>query len=166
MLGHVDAKRSGAAARGSVRAVNDRVLRIAIAALALIGIGITVYLLQVRWRGGAILCATGGCDTVQKSEYSEIAGIPVALLGLGSYVALLASALGVSPLARAAGAAIVLTGVAFSGYLLYVQVALIEAVCDWCLSSDVVITLAAAPALLRLHPRFVAPRSTAGATAD
>jgi uncharacterized membrane protein len=95
-------------------------------------------------------CATGGCEQVQDSEYAAVAGVPVALLGLLAYTALFATALSGHELARAAGAAIALGGLAFSLYLVYVQVALIDAVCQWCIASDVVMGALAVVTLLRL----------------
>ena len=53
--------------------------------------------------------------------------------------------------ARLAGAVLALSGVAFSAYLLIVQLAVIDAVCIWCVANDVIITFVAAAALLRLR---------------
>jgi uncharacterized membrane protein len=87
---------------------------------------------------------------VQSSRYAEVAGIPVPLLGLGAYLAILATAFSASELAWACAAAIALAGVAFSGYLLYVQLALIDALCHWCLGNDAVVALLAIATALRL----------------
>jgi uncharacterized membrane protein len=87
---------------------------------------------------------------VQSSRYAEVAGIPVAVLGLAAYAAIFATAFSTSELARAGAAAIALGGAAFSAYLLYVQFALIEELCQWCLVSDAVIGLLAIATLLRL----------------
>ena len=52
-------------------------------AVALIGLGIAGYLTVVHYTGGAPVCAIAhGCETVQKSSYASLAGVPVALLGL------------------------------------------------------------------------------------
>ena len=85
----------------------------------------------------------GGCETVQESEYAEIAGVPVAVLGLIGYMVLLALIVWDAPLARLAAATLALVGLLFSIYLLVVQAFVIEAFCIWCLANDVVI----APAL-------------------
>jgi uncharacterized membrane protein len=130
--------------------MSDRRLRVAVALLAAMGAAIAAYLLYHRVAGGTIACATGGCGQVQDSEYAEIAGVPVALLGLLAYGALFATALSGHELARAAGAAIALGGLAFSVYLVYVQIALIDAVCQWCIASDVVMGALAAATVLRL----------------
>lgn len=105
----------------------------------------------MRWTGATLACTTGGCATVQSSEYATVAGIPVPVLGLGGFLAIAATALREAEAARLAGAALALAGVGFSAYLLVVQLAVLDAVCDWCLASDVLATLAAAVALLRLR---------------
>jgi uncharacterized membrane protein len=130
--------------------VTDSRVRVAILVLAAAGAGIAGYLLYERWTGGAPVCGTGGCEIVQHSKYSKIAGVPVALLGLLAYVAIFATALSRSELAKAAGAAIALGGLVFAVYLIYVQAALIDAFCQWCLASDVVIALLAFVTSLRL----------------
>jgi uncharacterized membrane protein len=126
-------------------------LRVAIGSLSLVGVALASYLLYVRWTGTALACGTGGCETVQASSYSKLLGIPVALLGLLAYLTILATSLVRSDLARAAGASVALAGVGFAAYLLYVQLAVIDAVCEWCLASDVLMTAVAALALIRLR---------------
>jgi uncharacterized membrane protein len=132
--------------------VTDRSLRFAVAVLALAGAGLSAYLVWTRWSGVPLLCSTGGCETVQSSSYAEVLGVPVALLGLGAYLLIAATTLVRSAEAAVAGAALALTGVAFSAYLLVVQLVVIEAVCQWCVANDVVVSLVAAAALLRLYP--------------
>lgn len=135
----------------------ERTNRIASAALALLGVGITGYLLVVRASGATLSCTTGGCETVQNSSYSEMFGVPVAVLGLGAYLVLLAAALAYGELARLVGAAVALAAFAFSAYLVAVQVVVIGALCDWCLASDAVTTGLAALALLRLRAATPSP---------
>ena len=134
--------------------MTDRRLRTAMAVLAVGGAAIATYLLYARFTDATIACSTGGCETVQRSSYATVAGVPVAALALGGFVLVLAAALSASDLARAAGAAVALGALAFSGYLLVVQLAVVDAVCDWCLASDVIVTALAALAVLRLLPRF------------
>jgi uncharacterized membrane protein len=126
-------------------------LRAAIGSLALVGIAITTYLLYVRWTGSTLACSTGGCTTVQASSYSKILGIPVALLGLVGYVTIFVCAFVRNDLARVASFSVALAGAGFGAYLLYVQLAIIDAVCEWCLTSDVVIAVLAVLTLLRLR---------------
>jgi uncharacterized membrane protein len=131
--------------------MSDRRLRLATAALALAGIGIAAYLSYSRATDSALLCPTSGCATVQRSAYSELAGIPVAYLGVAGYVLILISTLGASIRAAAAGTSLALAGFAFAAYLLVAQVFVIDAVCVWCLSSDAVLFAIALVALTRLR---------------
>jgi uncharacterized membrane protein len=124
--------------------VSDRRLRLVAALVALAGILVAGYLTKAHYGDGSLVCPVGGgCETVQESEYAELAGVPVALLGLVAYSALLALILWDAPLARLGAAALALTGLLFSAFLLVVQAFVIEAFCIWCLANDVVI----APAL-------------------
>ena len=76
------------------------------------------YLTYVHYRPAALICtAGGGCETVQDSSYAELFGVPVALLGLLSYVAVLALVVWDSELARTLAAAIALSAVGFVVYL-------------------------------------------------
>lgn len=130
--------------------MTDRFARAMLAALAVAGITVAGYLTYARWTGTTISCSSGGCETVQSSEYSAVAGIPVAVLGLGGYLLLLATAASVRDLARGAGAVLALTAFAFSAYLLYLQLAVIGAVCDWCVVNDAIITALLPFAVVRL----------------
>jgi uncharacterized membrane protein len=130
--------------------VSDVALRRAIAALALLGLAVASYLTVTRMIGEAPVCTTGGCAKVQSSDYAEVLGIPVAVLGLLAYAALLVTALRAGPAPAAIGAGIAVAGVAFAGYLLWVQAAVLEAFCLWCLVSDAVIAVIAPLAVWRL----------------
>ena len=68
-----------------------------------------------------------------------------------------ATALRREEVALVAGAAVALSGMAYAAYLLVVQLAVIEAVCMWCVASDVVVTLLAALAVVRLQRPSVEP---------
>lgn len=128
-------------------------LRAVVGVLAVVGLGIAGYLTYLHYAGDSPYCIAGGggCERVQESEYAKVAGIPVAALGLLAYAALLVTAFVSGPTAAAVGAAIALTGVAFSGWLLYAQLVLIDAVCQWCVANDVVITLIAVAAVWRFR---------------
>ena len=88
--------------------MTERTVRAAIAVLALAGAGVAAYLTATKLSGAAPVCATGGCETVQSSRYSELAGVPVALLGLIGYLLLVGTAAVRDDLAAALGAAIAL----------------------------------------------------------
>ena len=94
--------------------MSERRLRGVIAAFAAIGAALAGYLVFERYTGGVISCTTGGCETVQHSSYSSLAGIPVAVLGLCAYVAIFALSFVLTETARAAQLAIALAGVASS----------------------------------------------------
>ena len=109
----------------AARSVTDVRLRRAIAVLALVGAGIAGYPAVVRALGEAPVCSTGGCESVQSSDYAEVVGIPVALLGLLAYLALFATALRAGPAFAAVGAGIALAPLACSTFI--VQLVVTEA---------------------------------------
>ncbi len=124
--------------------MNDRALRLTAGLVALAGVGVAGYLTWAHFADTSVLCvAGGGCEEVQESEYAEIAGIPVAVLGLGAYATILALVLWDSVGARLAAAVLAFVGLLFSMYLLALQLFVIDAVCIWCMANDVVV----APAL-------------------
>jgi len=126
-------------------------LRVAIAVVAVAGLGVSAYLTAVRLSGGTPACAiTSGCAQVQDSAYSELAGIPVAALGLLAYGGLLATALLNGDLGRAGGLFTALVGVGFSGWLTYVELGIIEATCSWCVVSAALMGVALALAIARV----------------
>jgi uncharacterized membrane protein len=131
--------------------MSDRRLRTAIIVLATLGAGIAAYLTVAHLTHTTVVCATGGCETVQHSKYAELFGIPVAAIGLAGYVLLGASAGFRIDVARAAGAAAALAGLVFAAYLVYVQLGVIGAVCQWCMASDVMLVLLVAATFLRLR---------------
>lgn len=125
-------------------------LRASIAAAALIGGAIAAYLTYVHYSHTVPICVNGGCETVQKSKYAELDGVPVALLGLIAYVALIATTVirGIVPVF--ASVLIAFVGVAFSGYLLWAQLGPIGAICQWCVGNDVVIAIVAILCVVRM----------------
>jgi uncharacterized membrane protein len=117
--------------------------------LTLAGIGVSGYLTWAHLANQSVVCGQSqGCDIVQQSVYSEIAGIPIALLGLLAYVTLFILTLlrsyspesleGYIPLAIFG---ISLIGVLYSAYLTYLELFVIYAICRWCVSSAVIITV-------------------------
>jgi uncharacterized membrane protein len=131
--------------------VNERTARAAVAVLALAGAGIAAYLTYAHYRGIAPVCTTGGCEVVQTSKYAEIAGVPVALVGLVGYLALFATTLVGGVEAAALALAMALGGLGFAAWLLYVQLAVLDAVCVWCVGSDAVMALVTLAAAVRLR---------------
>lgn len=122
---------------------SEATLRRAIAFVATIGIGVATYITIADSGGGAPTCLAGGggCETVANSSYSHIAGINVAVFGIVGYVLILVTAFFVADWARFAGFALALGGFGFSVYLTYLEIFKIEAICQWCVGSAVLMTL-------------------------
>jgi uncharacterized membrane protein len=120
--------------------VSDRALRIAIAVVALAGVAVAGYLTYVHYQPDALICTShGGCETVQESSYAELAGIPVALLGLLAWSAVVVLVAWDSELARTLVAAVALGAAGFAIYLVTLQAFVIDAWCIWCLVNDLVL---------------------------
>jgi uncharacterized membrane protein len=132
--------------------VSERGLRRAIAALAIAGLGIAGYLTYVHYADVEALCVAGGggCEKVQTSDYAELAGIPVAVLGLIGYTLILAALWVPGDNGRLAGAVLALAGFGFSAYLTYRELFTIDAICQWCVASAVVMTAVAVLTVWRL----------------
>jgi uncharacterized membrane protein len=132
---------------------SDRVLRAGVAVVAAVGAAVAGYLTYVHYRPAALICTGGGgCETVQESSYAELAGIPVALLGLCAYLVVLALVAWDAPVARTLSAGVALAGVGFAVYLVALQAFVIDAWCVWCLVNDlVVVPLLALLTTLRLR---------------
>ena len=134
--------------------------RQAIALLALVGLGIALYLwLYKMGYIGRLQCGTGSCEYVQTSPYGDLWGVPVAFYGVLGYAVIFAVALtGLQPalLSRRWPTQLVAVlaagGWLFTLYLTYVELFVLHAICRWCVGSAVVITILtfiAVPAALR-----------------
>jgi uncharacterized membrane protein len=132
--------------------VSERRLRLAAFVLTLVGIGVAAYLTYVHYAGLQPFCAGGahGCERVQSSSYASLGGIPVALLGLGGYLAIAAALLAPGERARLAAAALAVSGFGFSAYLTYLELFVIDAICQWCVASAVLLTLLSVITVWRL----------------
>jgi uncharacterized membrane protein len=132
--------------------VSSRTLRIATAGLAVIGVAIAGYLTWVHYAGLKPFCVGGGgsCERVQSSQWADLAGVPVALLGLIGYTAILASLALPEELGRQAAALVALVGFGFSAWLTYVELTKINAICQWCVASAIVMTLLAIVSVTRV----------------
>jgi uncharacterized membrane protein len=97
------------------------------------------------------VCTAGeACIKVQTSQWSKLGGIPVALLGLIGYIGIVASLLAPDrEETRLATLGLTLTGFGFSAYLTYRELFSIHAICEWCASSAVILTLLLAGAVTR-----------------
>jgi len=121
--------------------VSDSLLGRVIAGVATLGVAVAGYLVYVHYAGISPVCTTGGCEKVQASAYAELLGIPVALLGLVGYIAILGSLAVRGETGRMIGAGLALIGFGFSAYLTYLELFKINAICQWCVGSAVLMTL-------------------------
>ena len=136
---------------------SDPILRWASIILAVLGIADATYLLIYKYSSNDKMClGNGGCATVNYSPYSEIYGIPVSLLGILAYLAILAI-LVLEPRWKLAGEygrlavfGMGLVGVLFSAYLTYIEAFVIHAYCPFCVASAVLITIIFILAIIRL----------------
>jgi len=144
-------------------------LRRVMIALAVVGLGVAAYLTYVHYAGIKPACTAGqSCVKVQTSQWSRLAGVPVALIGLIGYIAVLSSLLAPDrEPTRLATLGLTLTGFGFSAYLTYREIFSIHAICEWCASSAVIMTLLLACAATRyvlgpgMPPEGTAPQPSA-----
>lgn len=130
--------------------------RMAAALTSLLGLFLSAYLYLYKiGRIGTLACGNGGCETVQLSRWSRVAGVDVSLIGIVGYAALLVVSLaslqpGWLERRRPADllAAVAGLGVLLTIYLTYAELFLLHAVCRWCVGSAVLITTVFVLALL------------------
>jgi uncharacterized membrane protein len=116
-----------------------------IALVALAGIFVALYLALYKLGYiGQLVCAVGSCEKVQTSKWASLFGIPIAIWGVGYYVGILAIALaGLSAsLADRRSVSLLLLalttfGLLFSSWLTYLELAVINAICQWCVISAI-----------------------------
>ena len=129
----------------------SRTLRGVMVALAVVGLGVATYLTIIHYAGINPACTAGqSCVKVQTSVWSKVDGVPVALLGLIGYVGILATLLAPDrDETRLATLGLTLIGVGFSAYLTYRELFSIHAICEWCVSSAIILTLLLIGAIVR-----------------
>ena len=140
---------------------STKIPRLIILVLSALGIALSGYLTYLYYgKAHATFCALGsGCDIVRESSYSAIIGIPVSLFGVIGYLSILISALMPIPY-RTKWLSLYflsLVGFAFSAYLTYVEFFVIKAVCPYCVTSTIIITVILIVLLLKrpdLSPRI------------
>jgi uncharacterized membrane protein len=118
----------------------------AIAGLALLGLAISAYLTWVHYAGIEPVCTgISDCERVQSSDYAELVGVPVAVLGLLGYSTIVASLWTRVEVT----ALLAYLAVAFSAYLTWAEVFKIDAICQWCVASALITVAIAVLATLR-----------------
>jgi uncharacterized membrane protein len=122
---------------------SEDTLRRAIAFAAALGVGVATYIAISESGGGSPVCLAGGsgCRTVAESTYSHVAGVNIAIFGAVGYLLLLATAFFANDLVRFGGFVLSLGGFGYSIFLTYIEIFKIEAICQWCVASAVVMTI-------------------------
>ncbi|MGH2834192.1 MAG: vitamin K epoxide reductase family protein [Solirubrobacteraceae bacterium] len=124
--------------------MSQRTLRIVLIVLTVLGVGWAGYLTYVHYSGAAPICSLKGdpCAAVQKSIYSELAGVPVALIGVIGYLLIFCSLLAPEEeRMRFATVALTLGGFGFSAYLTYREVFSLHKICEDCVASATLMTI-------------------------
>ena len=139
--------------------MTQRRLDIAIKSVALFGVAVGSYLTFIHFAHLKPLClSSGGCEVVQSSTYSAFVGIPVALIGLLGYIAIIGSMYIPGENGRFTTACLALVGFGFSVYLTYLELFVIKAICQWCVVSAILMTILAVLTVMRLlHEEVVPP---------
>lgn len=126
-------------------------------ALAIIGLGVSIYMTIYKFTGNDGMClGSGDCSTVNASRFSEVNGIPVAIFGVIGYAAILLVSFfekKIDFLKKNGDLALfgmALVGFLFTLWLVYVEIALLKALCPFCVTSQVAMTLIFILSLVRL----------------
>jgi uncharacterized membrane protein len=123
----------------------DQIVRRFIAGLSILGILDSLYLLYIKISNEGQVC-TGGCEAVNSSIYSEIFDIPIAIFGALGYLFILLVILlnnkytFIKEYSVIAIFGFSFIGVLYSAYLTYLEVYVIDAICEYCVISAVVMT--------------------------
>ena len=126
-------------------------------ALALLGVAVSAYLTIFKLTDNQRMClGNGGCSKVNSSVYAEVYGIPVAIIGIGGYavIAALTFMEDRNRFLKQNGTMLVfglaLIGFLFTLYLIYVELALIKALCPFCVTSQITMTILFILSIIRL----------------
>ncbi len=126
--------------------VQARNRHLVISVLTVLGIFVAGYLTWSHYSGDPVYCGTSNsCELVNSSRFAYLGPIPVALIGLTGYLIILVLSLIPSkedrqwPMLLIFGGALI--GVMLQWYLFYIEVAVLRAICYWCVTSQTIITL-------------------------
>jgi uncharacterized membrane protein len=115
--------------------------------LATAGLAVAGYLTYVEASGAAAVCGpVGDCNAVQQSSFARLFGVPVGMLGLAGYAAIMLTWIvgrgraRLAPWSTLAQFVMVFVGVLYSSYLTFLEPFVIGATCLWCLSSAAIMT--------------------------
>ena len=150
------------ARKGSITPPQGDWVSWAIPVLALVGLGVAAYLAYVETQVVEAVCGpVGDCNAVQASPYARLFGIPVGVIGIGGYLAMLGAWVwgrSGNATARLLLLGMAAVGVVASIYLTWLELFVIEAVCVWCLSSAVIMGLMLLAAAAWLAAGWATPK--------
>ncbi len=116
--------------------MSERTHRAISVACALVALGIGIYLSYLHFKGEIVPCALNhGCETVAQSKYAAVAGVRVSTLGALGSLLMLGLAIPARPDVRTIGLVVAVGGALFSVYLTILELAVIDAICQWCVAS-------------------------------
>jgi uncharacterized membrane protein len=119
-------------------------LSIASLILAVLGVAVSGYLTYVHYNMDALVCAGGGCHIVQTSKYSEIMGIPIAVMGLLMFIGMIALIVirerieAYAYLANSGIMVLLVSSLIYFAYLTYLEAYVIHAWCQWCVVTAII----------------------------
>ncbi len=126
-------------------------------ALAIVGLFVSIYMTVYKYTGNDGMClGSGECSTVNASRFSEMNGIPVAVIGIAGYAAILAAHWFETrnSFFKKNGTLLLfgmgLTGFIFTVWFIYVEIAILKALCPFCLVSQAAMTIIFIIAVVRL----------------
>ncbi|MGD8865504.1 MAG: vitamin K epoxide reductase family protein [Anaerolineales bacterium] len=125
--------------------------------LSFFGLVDSIYLTWIKLTGSYVTCGPiGNCEAVNSSRYAEIAGIPIALIGIFGYLTIMAVVLlevrlpDLREVLRLAFFGFTLAGTIYSAYLTYIEIAVLNAICPYCIVSAVLMVILFGISIVRL----------------
>jgi uncharacterized membrane protein len=133
-------------------------LRLVSIVLSTFGLVDALYLTWIKFTNNYSLCiqGVGNCESVNTSSYAEVMGIPVAVLGAGTYLLLIIILLSETRIDHLKSNAtlylfgITLIGVLFSAYLTFIEIAVLKNICPYCVVSAILMTVLFILSIVRL----------------
>lgn len=128
--------------------------------LAIAGIAVASYMVVIHYQEHILVCGIGNCEKVQTSSYSEFMDIPIAWFGFAMYLVILALLVvreirpATEDVTSVALFGITLAGTIYVTYLTYLEIWVIEAICQWCVTFAIITVLLFIASLIRLWRLF------------
>ncbi len=150
--------------------------------ITMIGLAVSIYMTIYKLTNNDSMCiGNGGCSIVNESVYAEIYGIPVAAFGVFGYLAIMSILIlekkaGPSIALRASAFfeqnatmltfGLTLIGFLFTLYLIYLELFVIKAICPFCVTSQVSMTLLFILSVIRLIQQPLLDKDDDSTTAE